>query len=156
MPPNAAQTFFLVVMREEHYSTTSPSARRVPTTQQQSSAFNTEDIPWEATRMHNRALAPAAFVAGYDIGASAIIEQCEQHRVRPTLTFARQHRIGPTSGSQPQNPTRRVEKWPANSAPLIACGAPPGWFSIVRCSGRVPRKVTPVVLNRSPVASAGG
>jgi hypothetical protein len=37
---------------------------------------------------------------------------------------------------RPQNPTRRVEGWPANSAPLIAFGAPPTDVGIVRCSGR--------------------
>jgi hypothetical protein len=33
--------------------------------------------------------------------------------------FARLHRIGATSVSRPQHPTRRVERWPSNSAPLI-------------------------------------
>jgi len=41
------------------------------------------------------------------------------HRVRHPLTFARLHQIGAASFSRPQNPTRRVEGWPANSAPLI-------------------------------------
>jgi hypothetical protein len=93
------------------------SERRIPANEQGS-----RKKPEEA-RVSSTITGEAA--SGWEEGSFSFFGSSLFH-TSSSCTFAWMERIGRNAYYGRNSPTRREEGWPANSAPLIACGVQPG------------------------------